>query len=465
MNKHIRVLATVIVLAFIVVAGWLTYIQVYRGEELLTHPRNRRLQLVEAAIRRGGIFDRAGRVLATTPGPGQPRRYPLGPVTAPVLGYVSPVYGKTGLELNMDKELLGLYENRWNRIFGGPQKPLMDRGRDIYLTLDAELQQLAYRLLGDRRGAVVALEPATGRVLAMVSRPAFDPGRLAEDWPRLIKDPDSPLLNRATQGQYPPGSTMKLVTAAGALGQNPGVAQAVFDAPGYIVVDGNRIEDKQVQGRIDFRQALARSSNFVFATLALQLGQDKFFDTAEKFYFNKKIPFDLPVSPADLPGEGGISRVELAESGIGQGRLTTNPLHMALVAGAIANGGKMMRPYLIEEIRGTGDTGHFAAQPSLLAEVASPQAAAALTDAMLAVVESGTGRAAAPGEWPAAGKTGSAENPHGQPHAWFVGFAPANKPRVAVAVVVENAGTGGGIAAPIAREVFRGALGLKEVKH
>ncbi|TLN18731.1 hypothetical protein FDZ74_06820, partial [bacterium] len=248
MKKNIRLLATVVVLAFIVIAGWLTYISIYKGEEFQTHPRNRRLQLIEAGIRRGGIYDRTGRVLARSEAPAKPRDYPYGPVTSPVLGYVSPVYGRAGLEQSYNRELLGLYEARWNRIFGGPAKPGTDRGHDLYLTLDAGLQQLAYRLLGDRRGAVVALEPATGRVLAIVSRPAFDPARLDEDWERLVRDPASPLLNRATQGHYPPGSAMKPVTAAAALGQNPQVAEAVFNAPGYIVVDGHRIEDEQVRG-------------------------------------------------------------------------------------------------------------------------------------------------------------------------------------------------------------------------
>ncbi len=463
MKKNIKLLATGIVIAFLIVAGWLTYIQVYMGEELLTHPRNRRLQLVEAGIQRGGIFDRDGLALAKTAAPGRPRFYPLGPMTAPVLGYVSSVYGKTGLEQSRDKELLGLAETRWNRIFGGPQKPRVNRGLDLHLTLDAELQQLAYRLLGDRRGAVVALEPATGRVLAMVSRPAFDPGRLAEDWQQLVKDPASPLLNRAVQGQYPPGSVMKPVTAAGALIQEPAVAERVFAAPGYIVVDGNRIEDKQVQGRIDFRQAMAYSSNYVFAFLALQMGQDNFRKTAEKFYFNKRIPFELSVTPGSIPVD--MSRVELAESGIGQGRVVTNPLHMAVVAGAIANGGDMMRPYLVEEIRAPDGAKSFNAQPLRISTALSPEAAAGITAAMVAVVQSGTGQAAALAEWQVAGKTGSAQNPHGSTHAWFIGFAPAEKPRVAVAVIVENAGSGSETAAPVAREVIRGALRQNEVKQ
>lgn len=459
MKKNIRVLATLIVTAFIIVTGWLTYIQLYQGEKLLTHPRNRRQQLVEAGIQRGSIFDRSGRVLAETKIPGGPRIYTYGPVTAPVLGYVSRIYGRAGLEQSRNSELLGFYETRWNRIFGGPAKPRTNRGYDLYLTLDAGLTEVAYRLLGDRRGAVVAMEPATGRVLAMVSRPAFDPGRLEDDWNRLAGDPASPLLNRAAQGKYPPGSTLKIVTGAGAIGQDPAVAERVFDAPGYIVVDGHRIEDKQVRGRVDFREAMARSSNYVFAFLALKQGQDKFIETAEGFYFNKKFSFELPAAPGTLPGR--MSRVELAESGIGQGRVVTNPLHMAMIAGAIANGGKMMRPYLVEEVMAPGGAKIFTAQPELLTDATSPQLAAAIKDAMTAVVQSGTGKAAALPGRQVSGKTGSAENPHGLPHAWFVGFAPADNPRVAVAVVVENAGAGGEVAAPIAREVLRGALGQR----
>lgn len=152
MKKNIRILAMVTVLAFVMIAGWLTYIQIYRGEELLTHPRNRRLQLAEEGIKRGGIFDRKGRVLAKSEAPGRPRQYPYGPVTAPVLGYVSPVFGRAGIEQGFNKELLGFYQVKWNRIFGGPSKPRTDRGYDLYLTLDAEIQKLAYGLLGNRRG-------------------------------------------------------------------------------------------------------------------------------------------------------------------------------------------------------------------------------------------------------------------------------------------------------------------------
>lgn len=459
MKKNIRVLAAMIVTSFVIVAGWLTYIQVYQGEKLSLHPRNRRVQLMEAGIKRGSIFDRSGRVLAETKTPGGPRVYPYGPVTAPVLGYVSRVYGRAGVEQSRNSELLGLYETRWGRIFGGPAKPRTDRGYDLYLTLDAEITELAYRLLGDRRGAVVAIEPATGRVLAMVSRPSYNPARLEENWNRLVKDPGSLLLNRAAQGQYPPGSTMKIVTAAGALAQDPAVAEAVFAAPGYIDVDGHRIDDKQVRGQVDFNAAMARSSNYVFASLALKQGQDNFIQTAEKFFFNKKFPFEIPARSGALPDR--ISRAELAESGIGQGRVVTNPLHMAMIAGAVANDGNLMRPYLVEEVKAAGGLKVSAAQPELLTAAVSPQMAAVIKDAMTAVVKSGTGKAAALPGWQVAGKTGSAENPHGLPHAWFIGFAPADTPRVAVAVVVENAGAGGEVAAPIAREVLRGVLGQR----
>lgn len=461
MNKNILKIAVMIFAAFGIVAGYLTYIQAMQGAELLNHPRNRRLQLLEESVFRGRILDSGGKVLAETVVTGEARQrvYPLGAAAANLTGYVSRKYGRWGLELTYNQELLGIKgPAAEDGLWALARVDSQSMGSDIVLSLDSKLQSMAYKLLGNRKGAVVALEPATGRVLAMVSRPGFDPEQIEADWDDLRVDPDSPLLNRAAQGLYPPGSTMKLVTAAGILAADPETMKRSFDAPGYVVIEGRRIEDKQVQGKVNFTQAFAKSSNYVFATLGLELGAKVFKETAHRFRLDTKLPFELFTAKGNVPEPEEMSKLELGESAIGQGRLLVTPLHMAAAAAAVANGGKMMAPYLVDEIRSPEGKVIKSGQPQALGNPMSPEVSAILRNLMTAAVSGGTGRAAAISGVKVAGKTGSAENPHGEAHAWFIGFAPADRPQVAVAVIIENGGAGGAAAAPVAREIIKGVI-------
>ncbi len=464
MNRNIVKTAGLVITAFAVIILYQTYLQVWQGSRLFNHPSNKRAQYLEEAITRGRIMDSRGKVLAETivTGGRKQRVYPYGEITAHLTGYISPKFGRWGLESKYNEALLGLPgglagDDFWALRGLGPDR----RGNDLVLSLDADLQQAACRILGTRKGAVVAVEPATGRVLVMVSRPGFDPAGIDAAWPDLTADQDSPLLNRAAQGLYPPGSVLKVVTAAGILGRKPETVDRVFDAPGYVVIEGRRIEDKQAVGRLSLAQAFARSSNCVFAVLGIEQGAQVFTETARRFGLGGEVPFDLPVERGNIPDPGGLSKLELGESAIGQGRVMVTPLQMALVAGAIANRGKMMTPTLLDRIQRPDGSVISSGRPKWLRTTATESVADTLRELMVSAVAAGTGGEAAIPGVRVAGKTGSAENPHGQPHAWFIGFAPADRPQVAVAVIVENGGAGGREAAPIAAEIMKRVIAQK----
>ncbi|GEA15093.1 MAG: penicillin-binding protein [Moorella sp. (in: firmicutes)] len=459
MKTGVRRLALATGVFFVILIVYLTYIQAIAGERLYLNPLNPRLNLVEQQTERGTIYDRAGRVLARTVGnPGQfQRQYPYGQAAAQVVGYVSGRFGSSGLEASRDGDLLGLtgwqqLVNKGRRLIGQAA-----RGNDLHLTLDADLQSLATNLLAGRRGAVVALDPRTGAVLALASSPAFDPNRLEEEWQR-INSPGagSPLLNRAIQGLYPPGSIMKLVTATAALEADPGILQRDFYCPGYLEVQGWKLTCPRPHGHLNFQQAMMYSCNVTFATLALEAGADKFKETAALYGFDKPLKFDLPVEESRVPGR--LDASALAGSSIGQGAVLATPLQMAMVTAAIANKGILMQPYLVEKVTAAGGRLLWQAVPRPLQVVTGARVAADIKNAMVATVNGGTATAASLPGTQVAAKTGSAQNPGGETHAWLVAFAPAEEPRIAVAVVVENAGAGGAVAAPIAREIMAAAL-------
>jgi len=459
MKVQVRRLAMVTGVVFLALVLYLTYVQAVAGERLYLNPLNPRLAAVEQQTERGSIFDRAGRILARTVTTGDQlrREYPYGGAAAPVVGYVSGRLGSTGLEASRDGDLLGLggwqrYLNEGLRLAGKQA-----RGNDLHLTLDADLQRLATDSLAGRKGAVVALDPRSGAVLALASSPIFDPNRLEEEW-SWINDPaaGSPLLNRALQGLYPPGSVMKLVTATAALEQDPAVLQRQFYCPGYLEVQGWKLTCPRAHGHLDFQEAMMYSCNVTFATLALEAGAAKFKATADLYGFNKPLDFDLPVKVSQVPAH--LDANGLAESSIGQGAVLVTPLEMALVTAAVANRGIMMQPYLVARVTSPGGKTLWQAQPRPLQVVTGAAVAEEIKNAMVATVQGGTATAVALPGIQVAAKTGSAQNPRGLAHAWLVAMAPADNPSIAVAVVVENAGAGGVAAAPIAREIMAAAL-------
>ena len=428
---------------------------------------NRRPDNPARKMVRGRILDRHGAVLAADD-PERPLRrvYPLGAATGHVVGYRDPKYGMTGVEAAEHPFLEGttVATREEQERFG---KNLLQRegllGNDLTLTLDARLQREAHRLLGARRGAVVVLDPRRGDVLAMISSPAFDPNALKADV--FAADPEhSPLLNRALQGLYPPGSTFKLVVAA--LAVERGVSPTL-DCPanGFVSVPGRApIRDHEYyeaqrkgrawggHGRLSLGRALAKSSNVYFAQLGMQLGAPALAATAERFQFNQTVTLldgsagAVRYTPGTLPEVKTKDRGAPAQLAIGQGALLASPLGMAMAAAAIANDGRMVKPRL-----------SLRTAPELLAGCTTPAAARAVRTMLRSVVTDGTGRGADVPGLKVAGKTGTAQTPRGDDHAWFVAMAPADRPVLVVAVLVEHGGYGAAAAVPVAAGILKKA--------
>lgn len=485
-DRQIRRLTVAFLAMFAVLFIQINYLQVFAADRLANNPANQRLLLEEYEVDRGDILARDGRtVLARSrPTPGTYkylRVYPSGPLYAGITGYYSIVFGRYGLEQSQNDYLAGrspdlLTQNLVDEILGRDK-----RGATVVTTIDAKLQRVARQALGTLPGAVVALDPKTGQVLAMVANPTYDPNGLASHDPKavraaqrpLVSDPDKPLLSRATQELFPPGSTFKLVTASAAL-ENGMTPDTKFPNPPALQLPNSTSLLHNFGGehclggipQLTLAQALQVSCNVVFGEIGLRLGAEKLVAQAQAFGFDQRIPFETPLVTGSIPpaGEFADALSFVATSAIGQQDVRANPMQMALVAAAIANGGVEMVPHLVKEIRDADGRVVKTIDPEEFGRPISGRTAAELTSMMVSVVNAGTGTAAHIPGIQVAGKTGTAETPGGNPHAWFVSFAPAQNPRIVVAVVVLNGGslgseaTGGQVAAPIAKAVIEAAL-------
>ena len=481
MNTPLRRLATVVVAMFVVLMGGATWVQYVSAADLNSDPRNVRTLYREYGNARGPIVVAGEAVALSTPVDdpfGYQRSYANGPLYAPATGFYSVVYGRDGIEEWMNTELNGsadsLFLTRVQDLFTGRQP----QGASVELTIDPVVQQAAWDALGDQRGAVVALDPATGAILALVSRPSYDPSALAshdmaavtEVWEALEADPTRPMDNRAIAGRtYPPGSTFKLITAAAALeaGYSPGTAipaPTELDLPLTTAVLRNFGGSAcSSTGTLSLADALRVSCNTAFGQLGMDLGADALAAQATAFGFDTPLNVPMRVTESHFPAQ--LDAPQTALSAIGQYEVRVTPLQMAMVSAAVANGGVQMQPYLVREVRSQDLTVVDRTEPVELGRPISAETAAALRDMMVQVVANGTGRAAQIPGVQVAGKTGTAQtSDDAAPHAWFTAFAPADAPRVAVAVLVENGGslgneaTGGAVAAPIARAVIEAAL-------
>lgn len=465
LKGNIKIIFIIFSVLFMSLILYLTYFTAVERERLIKSSYNRRLWEQEEKVLRGTIYDSKGRPLAETgfEGGSKKRIYSGGKAIGPLIGYSDPVLGRAGIENVFNGELLGISEQDPVTLLRQKILGVSERGNDLYLTIDIDLQKTAYDLFQGRKGALAAIEPQTGRILALVSSPGYDPATAKQNWEVLSKDENKPLINRATQGLYPPGSVFKIITLASALTHNPEIENETFYTPGYIKVNGSIIRDGQHlwPGEYDLTTAFRYSSNTVFIQIGQRVEREKMISMIEAFGFNASNRSDIPIAKSTFPRPPIIGgNVEMAESFIGQGRLLSTPIQMAQVTAIIANDGKMVTPYIVEKIVSPLGTEKTTAPKMITTQVVSPQVAEKIKALMVDVVKNGTGKAAAIRGIEVAGKTGSAENPHGQAHAWFVGFAPAENPRIAIAVVVENAGSGGAVAGPIARDVM-----LKYLSH
>ena len=470
-KKIIKVLIAICLL-FSVLMGYLTFFGLFRAKEYALNPYNKRQQLEEEDVLRGYIFDRNGIVLAKSEikDERQKRVYPYGNLYSQVIGYNSRVYGRSLLELSYNSYLLGMdeYSKALNAFsFSGKFKT----GNNLYTTLNHSLQQLGEKLLNGKKGAIVAMDPKTGEVLALISKPDYNPDEksLEANWQNMTESEDSPFLPRATRGLYAPGSTFKVVTAA--LAVESGMEDLKFEDKGKVIIDGKPFtnDNGRANGNIGLPEALALSSNVVFSQLGVKLGEDRLRDMAGRIGMNESIPFDITVSKSQFPYKQ-MGETDMAAAAMGQGKLLVSPLHMALIASSIANGGVMMEPMLVKKVVSAKGALIKENKPSELYTVMDGETAEAVGRMMEKVVTDGTGKKAAVKGIKVAGKTGTAENElstkqKNKEHSWFIGYAPADDPAIAIAVLLEYEGQSGGTAAaPVAGSMIREYMKLHAEK-
>ncbi len=461
-NREFTVITYVFIGIFLAMIAYFVYFQVACSEEFINNSYNTRLDDFAKRIIRGTITASDGTTLAQTETDAdgeETRVYPQGRVYAHVVGYAD--NGKAGLESCYNFELLRshsfLLERVKNEIEGKKNV-----GDTLVTTLDSDLQEAAYEALGNQKGAVVVLEPESGKILAMVSKPDFDPNTITDQWDSIIKNEDetSVLLNRATQGLYPPGSTFKLVTALEYVKEHPtNYGSYSYDCTGSITSDDYTLHcfNGSVHGTVNLKDSLAKSCNSSFANIGLSLDIDDYTSTCEKLLFNKNLPIRLASSSSRFSLAADASDSEIMATAIGQGDTLVSPLHMALIVSAIENDGILMNPYLAARLENSDGSVITRYEPSAYGRLLKKKEARILRKMMRAVVTDGTASALQSDSYKAAGKTGSAEYSatKGDSHAWFVGYASARKKKtIAIAVVVEGAGNGGTVAVPIAKTVF-----------
>ncbi len=434
-------------------AIYLMYFLIFNSDQLQLNTYNSRLDQIEENILRGSIYDSTGRTLAYSSYDGDEivRYYPFAAMYAHAIGYSQ--IGKTGIEANHNVDLLNphfsfLEQFKWTLSGQG------DKGSDVYISLDHGLQEIAYEALGDRKGAILAMEPSTGRILAMVSKPDYNPNTILSEYEELIQSDEGVLLNRTTQGLYPPGSTFKILTLLEYIHENG--EEFNYFCKGRDIF-GNKFFScygDTAHGRVNAKDALAQSCNTAFATMGESIDMRKLEALANSVLFNKELPYDYYHQTSSFLLPETVSPELRAETVIGQGETLITPLHNMLVFSAIANGGVLMKPYLVEEIRNPYGDQVKKMLPTIGETIFDSEDTAMLKEYLLAVVEEGTGKGLISEQYTAAGKTGAAENPFGDTHAWFVGFAPYDNPQIVVSIIVENAGSSSSNSVPIAKDLF-----------
>jgi peptidoglycan glycosyltransferase len=478
-NRQINSLFVVVALLFTVLVGSTSWWTVVRANDLRNKPTNRRALIQEQRVPRGVIYARDDKtVLARSVphGHGQSRvfsrMYPTGPLFSHAIGYSFILNGRRGLEESRNDDLAGK-QNEFASILSGLESRRQE-GFDLVTNLDPAGQKTAIQGLGGQKGAVVAIEPATGKVRVMASVPGYDANQIPNGFSRLNRDLNKPLFNRATQELYPPGSTFKVVTATAALDSGKATPNSIFDGHSPRTISGAPLANAGGEnfGPITLTDALTNSVNTVFAQVGERVGRSTLLKYMNRFGFDEKPKLDYPsdqmIRSGIRNGKGelvtsttgfDIGRVAIGQGGL-EGAITASPLQMAEVAATVANGGKLMKPRLADRIVRKDGRVKQRIEPDMQAQVMKPQTAKELGAMMTKVVEEGTATAAALQGIHVAGKTGTAEVANGAANqAWFIAFAPVEKPKIAIAVTVERTqGQGGTVAAPIAKQVLQTLL-------
>lgn len=461
-NREIILLSLLFTGIFI---GMISYLCVYvrdNEQDLLNNSYNARQAILASENTRGTIFDRNGEKLAYTESNGEieNRVYPYTNLFSHVVGYSTK--GKTGIEslanyylINSDIPLSEKVEND----LAQKKNP----GNEVHTTLDANLQQVVYDSLGIYKSACVVTNVKTGEVLAMVSKPDFDPNTIVQDWDKFVEEEQtknsSVLLNRATQGLYPPGSTFKMITSLQYIREHDTSVEGYhYNCNGRFSHGNTSIQcyHGANHGSEDFYKAFAKSCNCAFSSIGVGLDRNAYGNTLNSLLFNTDLPLDINYSKSSLEVDDSVSDDEMIQISIGQGKAQITPMHMNMITAAIANDGLLMKPRFINRV--LSDNGNIVKTFSneSCGQILTKEESDILTELMIGVVNEGTATKLKTDAYQAAGKTGSAEynGVKEDSHAWFTGFAPADDPEIAVTIIIEGIGSGGDYAAPIAKRIF-----------
>lgn len=454
---QMNVIAGVFSALFVAISVYLVHFAYFDSPEIVNNTYNtKRQELLATKTLRGDILAADGTVLATTDNKTEERIYPYGKVFAHAVGYAS--NGRMGVEQSAGIYLVSSNVSLNTKI----QDDLADEkhiGNSVYTTFDPQLQQEAYDALGMYDGAIIVTQPNTGRILALVSKPDFDPNTISEIWNDIVTDSKSSVLvNRATQGLYPPGSTFKILTALEYIRENPSTYQNYhFTCNGKFTSGENTIRcfHGTKHGEVDFTTSFAKSCNSSFANIGLTLSKTNFAQTLKSLYFNQALPVNFASNSSKVSVDSSSTDSNLIQTVIGQGTTQMTPLHLAMITSMIANDGVMMEPYMIDRIESANGDLIKSYSPTSLGQLISDSEAQSLQNLMSAVIEKGTGTRLSGQSYQVAGKTGSAEyNSKSDSHAWFTGFSYGTDDPIQITVIMEGAGSGGEYAVPVAKRIF-----------
>ena len=454
----------VFIVLFLGMMSYTCYYAMTNKQEMIDNSYNKRQEMLRAQNTRGTIYANDRQILAQTVTDeegNEQREYPFNNMFAHVVGYAS--NGRFGIEAQSNYYLIQSNAKLSDKVaseVSGIKYP----GDSVMTTLDVRLQEVAYQSLGVYRGAIIVSEPATGKILAMVSKPDFDPNKIEEIWDDLLEENDSGvLLNRATQGLYPPGSTFKIITALEYIRENPDTYQNYsYQCGGRFTLGEDTINcfHGTAHGSENFTKSFAKSCNASFANISVKLDRKSYRNTLSDLLFNKELPVAFVYNKSKVIVDESVSDSDVMQASIGQGTDQITPLHMNMITCAIANDGVLMKPYLVDYVE--NHNGNIVKQFSsgTYGRLMSEEEAHALTELMTEVVENGTATKLKGLGYTAAGKTGSAEynSDKSDSHAWFTGFAPVEDPQICVTIIIEGAGSGGDYAVPIAKRIFNAYL-------
>ncbi|MDO4169146.1 MAG: penicillin-binding transpeptidase domain-containing protein [Lachnospiraceae bacterium] len=456
-NRQILQITYIFVFLFLALMGYMIKFIIVDSADTIANSHNKRQTTFEEKVLRGRIISNNDKVLAQTvqdSNGNEQRDYPYGRMFAHVVGYN--INGRSGLESTYNYQLLTSNANLFMQVVNSLRGD-KNAGDDLYTTLDTRLQKAAYEALGSRNGAVIAMEPDTGKILAMVSKPDFDPNYIKDQWQTLNSSSEAVLVNRATQGLYAPGSTFKIVTALEYMRENSNYRDFSYYCNSSIIKNSNKIScyHGTAHGTVNLTQAIAKSCNTAFVDLGSDLNRGDMRELAEDLFFNTSIPVDIASKKSQFNVSKKTEKSQMPQIVIGQGDTLITPLNNALIMCAIANDGVVMKPYIADHIENYNGGVIKQYESSKLAEALSSDEANEMKEMLKSVVKDGTGSVLNTSAYTVAGKTGSAEyNSNKDSHAWFVGMSNVDDPDLVVSVIVERGGSGGQAAAPVAKAVF-----------